>query len=180
MLRDELRRGTEIGIAADELTRRGQLVPDSMVIGLVENWLSARDGSFVFDGFPRTLAQGIELEKLLLTRQTPLDAVFFFNVSQEVIRERVLHRVTCEECGRIFSIGLQVAAENNPCPVCRGHLVHRSDDTLEALEQRMNEYRQKTEPLVPFYREAGLLVELAAAESPEAVFSEISTVMEAA
>lgn len=180
MLRDEKRRGTQLGIEADHLTSQGQLVPDALILELVSRWLTINGDSFVFDGFPRTLSQGRELERLLEKRKLPLDFVFFFNVAPEEIRNRVLHRVTCEACGRIFSTGLQVHSAEESCPVCGGKLGRRSDDTLEALERRMVEYREKTEPLVPFYRSRGVLVELAAASSPETVFAEISSILEGA
>ena len=179
MLREELRRGTELGHAADRLTSRGQLVPDAMINELVAGWLESHGDAFVFDGFPRTVPQAIELDRLLDARNTPLQAVFFFNVPFSEIRDRVLNRVTCRECGHIFKVGLQIATPGEKCPECGGTLCRRSDDTLEALEQRMVEYHQKTEPLVAFYRERGLLFELKGAERPETVFSEISAILEA-
>ncbi len=179
MLRDELRRGTELGAAANALTSRGQLVPDAMVTELVGKWLESHGDSFVFDGFPRTVPQAVELDHLLAARNTPLEAVFFFNVSLDEIRNRVLNRVSCRDCGRIFKIGLQIANESDACPECGGTLCRRNDDTLEALEQRMIEYHEKTEPLVAFYRGRGLLFELKAAERPETVFAQISSILEA-
>jgi len=180
MLRDEMRRGTPLGIEADSYTSHGQLVPDSLVIELVKSWLETHDGSFVFDGFPRTIAQAEALESILAARNTPLEVAFFFEIRVERIRERVLNRVSCEECGRIFGAGFHFDSARQACPVCSGKLIRRKDDTLEALEQRMEEYRQKTEPLVKFYRQRGILHELCADARPETVFSEISTVLEAA
>lgn len=180
MLREELRRGTPLGIEADRLTSQGQLASDATVIQLVENWLATHGDAFVFDGYPRTLGQADSLEALLRRRENPIEVVFYFNVPVEVIRERVLHRLTCEGCGRIFSTGLQLPEGCQVCPVCQGSLVRRKDDTAEALERRMLEYREKTEPLIDFYRQRGVLHELSAAERPETVFAEISTVLEAA
>ena len=180
MLREELRVGTELGRQADSLTSRGRLVPDPLVIALVGNWLASHSDAFVFDGFPRTLVQARALDLLMNTRGIALDVVFFFNVPYEVILDRVLHRLTCEQCGRIYSVKLHFGSGEESCPVCRGRLVRRADDTEEALVHRMNEYRGKTGLLVDFYRARGLLHELAAAERPETVFAEISTVLEAA
>jgi adenylate kinase len=179
MLREELRRGTELGLAADQLTSRGQLVPDAMITELVGKWLQTHGDAFVFDGFPRTVPQAIELDRLLAERQTPLQAVIFFNVPFAEIRDRVLNRVGCQDCGHIFKIGLQVASIADQCPSCGGPLCRRSDDTIEALERRMVEYHEKTEPLIAFYRDRGLLFELKGAESPETVFAEISSILEA-
>jgi len=180
MLREELRAGSELGKEADSLTRHGRLVPDSFVIALVENWLKTHSDAFVFDGFPRTLAQADALEALLAARNTPLEAVFFFEVPVEDILDRVLHRVSCEKCHRIYSIKLHFGSGEEHCPRCGGRLFRRKDDTAEALEQRMIEYREKTEPLVEFYRSRSLLHTLKAAERPETVFAEISSVLTAA
>lgn len=181
MLREELRKGTDLGREADSFTSRGQLAPDSLVVALVENWLKFHGGRFVFDGFPRTIAQAEALAELLQKQGTPLDVVFFFNVPFETIKQRVLHRLTCGECGRIFSVGLHFGgAVGEVCPVCHGPLDRRVDDTLEALEQRMVEYREKTEPLIAYYRKRGMLKELSAAEHPDSVFAEIVSFLEAA
>ena len=180
MLRAELQAGTEIGKEADALTSRGLLVPDSLVIALVDRWLQAHNDAFVFDGFPRTLAQAEALEEILKRRGTPLETVLYFNVPFETILDRVLHRLTCEKCGRIYSVRLHFGSGEEHCPACGGNLVRRRDDTAEALEHRMIEYREKTEPLVEFYRTRGLLAELAAAERPETVFAEVVNLLEAA
>ena len=180
LLRDELRRGTALGIEADRFTSQGQLVPDSVVIQLVGSWLDAHNGAFVFDGFPRTIAQAEALETLLKARGTPLDLVFFFNTPAEVIQDRVLRRVGCEQCGRIFGAGLHFDHGHQVCPACGGNLIRRKDDTLEALAQRMEEYREKTEPLVDFYRTRGILHELSAFARPEEVFAQINSVLDAA
>ncbi len=180
MLREHSQRGTELGKAADALTARGQLVPDALITALVEEWLTGHGDGFVFDGFPRTVPQAEALEALLARRGTPLQAVLFFNVPFEEIRNRVLNRVNCRQCGRIFKVGLHVASTEAPCPVCEGPLCRRADDTLEVLERRMAEYREKTEPLVDFYRKRGLLFELKGGPRPETVFAEISSILEAA
>lgn len=180
MLREELRAGTEVGKQADALTRHGHLVPDSLVIALVESWLKTHGDAFVFDGFPRTIGQAEALEKLLAERKTPLEVVLFFDVPFEHILDRVRHRVSCESCGRIYSIKLHFGRGEEHCPRCGGRLVRRKDDTEEALEQRMIEYREKTEPLVEFYRSRSLLHPLKAQEQPESVFLEISSVLTAA
>ena len=178
MLRDEMRRGTELGIEADRLTRDGSMVPDSMVIRLVGQWLEANTSQFIFDGFPRTLGQAEALDEMLARNGQALDAVLFFDLPAEVIASRVLNRLSCTQCGRIFAIGLQLTAEETRCPECGGVLERRSDDTLEALQQRMAQYREKTDPLVGYYREKGLLRTLKAAEHPEAVFEEIVSILD--
>ena len=178
MLRAEAQAGSELGRAAEAHTNRGELVPDELILDLVAEWLEEHNGAFVFDGFPRTLGQGIALEQLLAERGTPLDVVFFFQTSEEVIHDRVLNRLTCHSCGHVFRMGLQVPNEDAACLHCGGKLGRRSDDNEAVLKDRLAQYHEKTEPLVSFYRERGILMELSANESPDAVFSQIVNVLE--
>ena len=173
MLREELRLQTPLGIEADRLTRNGSMVPDTTVIELVARWLSAHSGGFVFDGFPRTLVQAEALEKMLFQHGVTLDIVLYFDVTEETIFERVMNRMTCGQCGRSFSAGLHLTPGQSACPECGGVLGRRADDTPEAVEQRLVEYREKTDPLVAYYRQRELLWALNGAESPDQVFSEI-------
>ena len=176
MLRDEMRRETPLGIEADRLTRDGHMAPDALVIQLVNSWLQAHAERFVFDGFPRTLAQADALDGLLSERGVSLQAVLFFDLSMQTIFERVMNRLTCGACGRTFAADrMQESASR--CPACGGQLVRRSDDTPEALEHRIAAYRENTEPLVAHYRQRGILWTLEAAESPENVFAQITSVL---
>lgn len=177
MLRDELRRQTPLGIEADRATRNGSMVSDETVNRLVEQWLGGHSGGFVFDGYPRSTGQAVALEKMLFQRGAPLDIVFFFDVSEETIFERVMHRLTCAQCGRSFSADLHLRPGQSECPGCGGALGRRRDDTPEAVEERLREYREKTEPLVDYYRKLGLLWPLCATESPGAVFAEIEAAL---
>jgi len=180
MLREEMRMGTPLGVEADRLTRNGLMVPDSMVIELVRKWLDAHPDGFVFDGFPRTIFQADALAEMLAGRKAALDAVLFFDVTTETIFERVMNRVTCSQCAKSFAIGLHLEAQKSQCPECGGALIRRGDDTPAALEQRIVEYREKTEPLVAYYRSRGLLWTLKGAERPEGVFAEVVSILEAA
>lgn len=156
------------------------MVPDAMVLELVGQWLDLHPDRFVFDGFPRTLVQADALENLLAQKGSVLDVALYFDLTLETIFERVMHRVTCSACGKSFAIGLHVDSSDSRCPECGSALIRRHDDTPEALEQRMAEYRSKTEPLVDYYRHRGLLWPLKAAEAPEVVFAEILSVLEVA
>src|SRR4051794_21245119 len=92
ILREELQKGSAIGIQADQCTSQGSLVPDALVISLIQSWLEKHPARFVFDGFPRTIPQGESLDALLTARQIPLEAVLYFSVSEETIKGRVLNR----------------------------------------------------------------------------------------
>ncbi|MEI6561165.1 MAG: nucleoside monophosphate kinase [Verrucomicrobiota bacterium] len=178
MLRDEMRRGTPLGLEADRMTRDGSMVPDAMVIQLVGNWLSAHSTGFVFDGFPRTVAQADALDQMLSERQSALDAVLFFDITAETAFERVMNRLTCTQCARSFAVGLHLESAQARCPECGGELGHRSDDTPEALERRIAQYREKTEPLVEYYQRRGLLWTLRAADDPAEVSAQITALLE--
>ena len=180
MLREETRKGTPLGIEAARLIDGGGMAPDAMIVELVHHWIDANPASFVFDGFPRTVAQAEALDAMLAARVSVLDAVLFFDVGVETIFQRVMNRLTCSQCGHSFAIGLHVKAGESRCPACGGVLIRRSDDTPEALETRLREYQEKTEPLVAYYHARGLLWPLKSAELPEKVFGEIVSIMEAA
>lgn len=156
------------------------LAPDRLVNAVVERWLSRQSSAFVFDGYPRSLSQACALETMLADRNKPLEAVLLLEADLPIIRERVSRRMTCERCGRIFSVGLHVSDGGVPCPACGGRLTKRSDDTLETLEFRMAEYANKTAPLIDHFDAEGLLHHLDAAQSPETVFSSVSRILERA
>lgn len=180
ILRQEKEAGTELGREAASYTSRGLLAPDALVLAVIRAWLDRRDGGFIFDGFPRTIAQADALEKLLDARATSLDVVLSLEVPLEIIRERVQRRLICQNCRLIVSVGWQVAEADTPCPRCGGVLEHRADDTLETLEERMREFHEKSEPLVDYYAERGLLARIDSARAPEIVFADIREVLEAA
>lgn len=180
IMRQEKEARTDLGLEAAECTSRGQLVPDEMVVAVVRSWLEDRDGSFVFDGFPRTVGQADALEDLLQLRATPLESVLFLETPLEVIRDRVQRRLICKKCRLIVSVGLHVESPEAPCPRCAGELEHRADDTLETLAERMREYAAKSEPLIAYYEERALLSRIDSSRAPDVVFADICKVLEAA
>jgi adenylate kinase len=180
MLRDEKTAGTPLGVEADRMTSRGQLVPDATVNQLVGRWLGKQDSQFVFDGYPRSLGQGDALEEMLAKRGTPLEIVLSFEADVVTLRRRVESRVVCSGCRRNLSIGLHVAAEETPCPHCGARLTRRGDDTPETLSLRLQEYAAKTEPLIGYYAERGLLRGVDATQTPERVFATVVEILEGA
>jgi adenylate kinase len=177
MLRAEKAAGTELGQMASELTSRGQLLSDDLVIGLVKNWLKSNEGGFLFDGFPRTIVQANALDDLLSKAGKPLQVAISLETSLETIEFRVGHRLVCTQCSANFSLGLHVTDESNACPNCGGTLKRRLDDNAEALKQRMVEYHQKSEPLIAYYAERGLLKRIEANGSPDEVFVKVKEVL---
>lgn len=177
ILRKEKEAGTPLGLKIHELTSRGQFAPDDVVLSLVEQWLAslpAPASAFVFDGFPRTLQQGVALDKLLAARNLPLQLVLWLRLDRAEIERRVLSRVVCASCRYSASIGRDVASESDPCPKCGGRLERRADDTLPVLEARLSLYQRLTEPLIPFYEQQGLLAPVDAALPAEDVMRQIT------
>lgn len=178
MLRDEKRRETALGVEAERLTSQGKLLPDAMVNDVVGDWLKRHLEAFVFDGYPRSRGQADGLDAMLSAQGTSLDAVLSLETDLGTIRHRVARRMACSECGRIVSVGLHVTDGEAGCPSCGGALGKRSDDSPEALEARMHEYADKTEPLISHYRQRGLLRSVDASRTPEAVFESIARILE--
>jgi adenylate kinase len=178
ILREEKKNGTKLGIEAEEYTKYGKLLPDELIIGLVQAWLNQHDGQFVFDGFPRSIGQADALVEMLAKRNTPLDVVLALSADDQTLHQRVASRVMCSKCGRIFSIGLHVGSLSDACPVCGGVLTRRTDDTPETLNARLVEYHEKTEPLLAYYSKAGLLKTVDSTRAPEVVFESVRQILE--
>lgn len=177
IIRDEIRRESELGIAAKEGIARGQLLSDEIVCGMVRSWLSNREaaGGFFFDGFPRSVPQAVELERMLSDLNERIDAVLFIDARREVIESRILGRLQCPSCGAIFNTGRDSLQVSDPCPKGPGTLARRDDDTLEVLEERLREYEKVTAPLVSHYKKGDLLLEIDGNQTPETVFAEITS-----
>jgi len=160
MLRAAAKTGTEFGRKVAEIMEAGGLVSDDVMIGAVDERLNQSDTTrrgYILDGFPRTVPQGEQLE--VITRSRPLDVVVNLQVPEEVVIERITKRRVCSNCGAIYS------SDSPPkngwiCDTCSGEVVQRPDDTEEAVLERLALYATETLPLVPFYDDKGLLVEV--------------------
>ena len=179
VLRAEIAAGTALGQEATRYMEHGGLVPDRVALASVESWLDAHQTAFVFDGFPRTVGQAEALHELLARRGLPLTAVLWLELPLADIEERVSRRLVCAECGRSFQLGLHVAQRDQGCPVCGGTLGVRHDDDPVRLANRMEQYREHTEPVRVYYERQGLLRGIEANETPEAVFTQIENALAA-
>jgi adenylate kinase len=179
ILRRERDLGTPLGVKADEISKQGGLVPDEIIVHLIEDWLAlhGRDG-FVFDGFPRTVKQGERLNEILQKRQTALDLAIWLEVSEETVRERIAGRLQCRRCGFTTSLTSAGFADRPICPYCDGPLIRREDDDASVLETRLAEFKTKTEPLLSFYEKDDALHRIDGNRDREAVFADISTLIE--
>jgi adenylate kinase len=178
ILRREAKLNTLVGREAGRIITKGALAPDDLVLALVGQWLDQHREAFLFDGFPRTLPQAVEFEKMLQARQTPLDVAIFLDASDATIAFRMAHRLTCSNCGKAVSIGRHVQSASEPCPNCGGKLEVRSDDNHAALALRLEEFREKSLPLIDFYSGRNLLVKVDANQEADRVFEQISRVIQ--
>ena len=177
--RKELQQGTKLGIRAEEFIRRGELVPDEIVLGLIEHWLTPdlMKQGFLFDGFPRTRAQAEALDDFCAERSAPLEAVLYLQCSEEVILERITGRRVCLSCGKVYHVRTLPPVSPGICDVCGSALEQRSDDTEAVVKNRLVFYQKVTEPLVDYYRESGKLVSLNAALGSEDAYMHAAQVL---
>ncbi|HJT45474.1 MAG TPA: nucleoside monophosphate kinase [Chthoniobacterales bacterium] len=179
ILRRERDLETALGLETAELLQRGDLVPDKIIVKLIEDWLHLHGGyGFVFDGFPRTLPQAESLGSILKSIQTSLDAAIWLDVSEETVRSRISGRLQCRTCGFTTSVDSAQFANRPICPYCEGRLERRSDDDVEVLQQRLREYNTKTQPLADFYGKMSILRKIDGNRDRDAVFGEISKIIE--
>ena len=168
MLRAAKAAGTPLGKQAEAFMNSGKLVPDSVVIGLVEERLANPDAAagFILDGFPRTVPQAEALRALLQRISSPIDFAVQIEVPRELLMERATLRRMDRQTGQIYHL------KYNP-PPAGAELVHRADDQEETVKKRLDEYDTMTAALLPFYSALGLLRKVDGAGSPQSVFSQL-------
>ncbi|MDR1978606.1 MAG: adenylate kinase [Synergistaceae bacterium] len=178
ILRRNLKDKTELGVRAGVFMNKGELVPDGLVVEMVEKRLREDDAanSFLMDGFPRTLPQAEALESMLKELDRPLDVVLFLKVEEEFLVRRLTNRRTCRSCGKIWN-ALLMATGTKACPECGGELHQRDDDMESVIRNRLDVYREQTEPLMSWYEKKGLLRSIDAVNSPEKTFKEIQVAL---
>ena len=162
ILRAAVKQGTPMGLKAKEYMDAGGLVPDEVVVGIVRDRLLAADcdNGFILDGFPRTVAQADALQASLAEMDKALDRVISLEVDAEALVERLTGRRTCKECGRGYHIKFDPPREENICDACGGRLLQRDDDQEETIRKRLQVYADQTSPLISYYRDADVLIEL--------------------
>lgn len=162
ILRTAIVEKTAMGLEAKKFMDEGKLVPDSTIIGIIQDRLSKVDckNGFVLDGFPRTLKQAEELEKLLQASGKKLDKVLSFSVPDEQIIERIAGRRVCPKCGASFHVKFNPPKEEGVCDYCGDTLVIRKDDNVDTVKNRLDAYHSQTAPLINFYKKMGVFVQI--------------------
>jgi adenylate kinase len=155
-----------------EFMKRGELVPDSTVIGIVRERPSCLScpGGFLLDGFPRTVEQAEALAGMLKDLSTKLDAVLSYELPIEQIVSRLSGRRTCSKCKAVYHVTTKPPKVADVCDNCGGALIIREDDRPEAIRVRMQAYEKSTAPLADYYRQRGLLISIPAEGSPEDIY----------
>ena len=160
MLREAVASGTRFGLKAKSLMDAGNLVPDDVVLGIISERLTEPDAQegFILDGFPRTTQQALDLEELLDQMGTPLDAAVLMDVDFDILMKRLTGRRTCSLTGKLLNIHFSSQEELDECTNAGGELIQREDDNEETISNRLEVYRENTEPLIEYYRERGKLL----------------------
>ena len=171
MLRDHIQRGTDLGLKAKPLMERGELVPDEIVLGMVEDRISQPDcdNGFVFDGFPRTGAQAEDLERICRQHKFDYTIVLHMVVDPDLLMRRLTGRRICKAGGHIYNIFDRPPKAEGICDIDGSELIHRPDDTEPVIRGRLNAYEQQTRPLVDYYKGQGLLIAVDAMADADAV-----------
>ena len=161
MLRAAVASGTEIGKKAKAVMEKGQLVSDEIVIGIIADRIEepdAKKGGFILDGFPRTVAQAEALEKMLKQHGQKIDAAIEIRVPDDLIVNRIDGRFSCARCGEGYNDHFRRPKVEGRCDVCKGgDFIRRADDNAETVRARLATYHAQTAPILPFYKERGLL-----------------------
>ncbi|QLC49298.1 adenylate kinase [Methanolobus zinderi] len=179
ILRANVREGTELGLKAKEYMDKGELVPDQVLIGLIKDRLEEPDceKGYLLDGYPRTIPQADALEDILGEISKPLDVVINIDVSDEEVVKRISGRRTCS-CGESYHVMFNPPEKEGLCNACGAQLYQRDDDSEDVVRQRLAVYNEKTKPLINYYEEKGLLVNVDGNGSVDKVFETISEIMD--
>jgi len=175
ILRDAVRRGTELGKKAGPLMAAGKLVPDEVVVGLAIDRLRQSDcgRGFVLDGFPRTIPQAEALDDALRREGKKLDGVISLQVPEETLVERISGRRSCPKDGSAYHVYQKPPRSAGRCDLCGSELIQREDDKPDKVRERLAVYAAQTAPLEAYYAKQGLLRRISGVGSPEAIYAEI-------
>ncbi len=159
LLRDASKEKSELGEKISTMLKNGELVSDEIVFELLENKLKVVDKPYILDGFPRTINQAYKYDELITKLNKSLGIVVVLNCDYNILKNRIVGRWLCKECGSIYNTltGVNTPQKENVCDKCGGELYKRSDDNEESFKTRYETYLEKTKPLIDFYQEKGNL-----------------------
>ncbi|MEK6906890.1 MAG: adenylate kinase [Nanoarchaeota archaeon] len=178
LLRENIRKQTPIGIKTKEFLENGDFVPDNLIINLIENRLKERDTEkgFILDGFPRTINQAKKLLEI-----TDIDLLINMDVTEDVIIKRILTRLSCSHCNKIYNTRTIIPRQEGICDDCKNPLIKRSDDEIETIRQRLVIYKEMTKPIINFYKDKLVIKDVICNDlnqTPEETFQEVLDIIE--
>ena len=179
ILRSAVKNQTQMGLEAKKFMDAGELVPDSVVIGIVKDRLQEPDTAkgFLMDGFPRTIPQAEALDKVLDGLDRAVSKVLVLLVDEDLLLKRLTGRRVCRSCQAPFHVLFTQPKKEGVCDRCGGELYQRDDDTEATVLNRLEVYRNQTEPLIDYYDRAGLVVRIDGAQEAEATYGDIRTAL---
>jgi adenylate kinase len=179
ILRGNVRDGTELGKEAKGYMDKGELVPDEVLIGIIKNRLAESDckPGYLLDGYPRTTPQADALSAILEEIGMPLEVVLNIDVADEELVTRLCGRYVCT-CGESYHMKFNPPEKENVCDACGAELYQRDDDKEDVIRQRLDSYKEKTQPLINYYKEKGLLVDIDGTGAIDRVFSDICKILD--
>jgi adenylate kinase len=181
MFRAAIKNGTQYGLEAQKFMEAGRLVPDEVTIAIVKERLAQDDckKGYLLDGFPRTIAQAEALDKICEELNIPIQKVINLQADNELLIRRITGRRVCKNCGEIYHVETLKPTVEGKCDKCGGELYQRADDSLEKVSVRLDVYVQQTKPLISYYESKGLLVNINALDSIDAINERIEKALEA-
>ncbi len=179
IFRANIKGGTELGQKAKSYIDKGELVPDEVTIGMLLDRIAQDDckNGYVLDGFPRTIPQAESLTEALKSQGDQIDFALNIDVPDEAIIERMSGRRACPKCGATYHIVYAAPKTENICDKCGTELIIRSDDKPETVKDRLNVYHQQTEPLIAYYKAAGVLREVDGTQELPKVFEDVVAIL---
>lgn len=175
LLRAAVSAGTPLGKEAKSYMDQGQLVPDSVVLGMVEERLKQDDvkKGYILDGFPRNTSQAEALDKMLATLNMSLDAALSVDVPFEDLMKRLTGRRTCKACGQMYNVYFSPSSKGDACDKCGGALFQRDDDKEETIKKRLDVYTASTAPLLDYYKGKGIVKSISGTGSIDDIFTQV-------
>jgi len=179
ILRKAVADGTPLGKEAKSYMDKGELVPDKVVIGLIEDRLKQPDckKGFILDGFPRNTAQAETLDAMLKKLNMPLDSALSVDVPKDDLMKRLTGRRTCKGCQQMYNVYFSPPKKNGVCDRCGGELFHRDDDKEETIKRRLDVYDAQTAPLISYYKKSGILKSVTGVGGIDEIFKKVCSAL---